>query len=126
MIQMENRFVILQHAGYGQEHYDLMLSLGEALATWQLAEPPRDANAGKAINCRRLADHRLEYLQYEGPVSGGRGSVTRIDEGEFQTLNRQDDKWVFQASGRLLNGCYELALSAAGQADEWVFRKMSE
>ena len=29
----------------------------------------------------RLADHRRVYLTYEGPISGGRGSVTRLAEG---------------------------------------------
>ena len=30
-----------------------------------------------------LPDHRLAYLDYEGPISGDRGSVTRWDRGTY-------------------------------------------
>ena len=48
------------------------------LKTWACREPPQ---AGVEIPCEALADHRLAYLDYEGPISGGRGSVTRWDRG---------------------------------------------
>lgn len=103
-----------------------MLSLGESLATWQFADGPQAARPDQATTCRRLADHRLEYLQYEGPVSGNRGSVKRIDDGKFKTVSREDDIWVFDAAGRLMAGRYELARAAAGQPDEWIFRKLPD
>ncbi len=34
----------------------------------------------------RLADHRPAYLDYEGPVSRGRGDVTRVLSGTYATL----------------------------------------
>jgi hypothetical protein len=30
---------------------------------------------------QRIADHRPIYLNYQGPISGGRGSVVRVDSG---------------------------------------------
>lgn len=33
----------------------------------------------------RLADHRPAYLDLEGPVSGGRGHVTRLLRGRYET-----------------------------------------
>lgn len=33
-----------------------------------------------------LAPHRRHYLTYEGAISGGRGNVTRIDEGTFDAI----------------------------------------
>lgn len=30
----------------------------------------------------RLPPHRRLYLHHEGPIGGGRGTVTRVDEGE--------------------------------------------
>ena len=38
-----------------------------------------------------LADHRREYLEYEGPVSGGRGNVTRIHQGHHN-IQRNDSQ----------------------------------
>ncbi|WP_146415091.1 hypothetical protein [Crateriforma conspicua] len=37
-----------------------------------------------AITATRLPDHRDKYLDYEGLVSGNRGSVRRVDSGFFR------------------------------------------
>ncbi|MFT5422297.1 MAG: hypothetical protein ACI89L_000054 [Phycisphaerales bacterium] len=42
----------------------------------------------QGFQAERIADHRAVYLDYEGPVSGGRGRVTRLASGtagEFST-----------------------------------------
>ena len=73
------RFVILEH-DHPALHWDLMLEAGDVLQTWRLAEPPAP---GLAIEATALADHRLAYLDYEGPISGNRGTVSRWDAGVF-------------------------------------------
>jgi hypothetical protein len=71
--------------GYGRPtHWDFMLESGGVLRTWALAEPPV---VGRVIEAEQLPDHRLAYLDYEGEVSGGRGSVTRWDYGTCETVN---------------------------------------
>jgi hypothetical protein len=45
---------------------------------------PRIPAPGETIECEGLPDHRLIYLDYEGPISGDRGSVTRWDGGTFE------------------------------------------
>ena len=62
------RFVILEH-DHPVLHWDLMLEAGDVLQTWRLANPP---TPGCAIDATALPDHRLTYLDYEGPVSGNR------------------------------------------------------
>jgi hypothetical protein len=57
-----------------------MLEAGEVLQTWRLARAPQ---SGLAIDATALGDHRIAYLDYEGPVSGNRGAVTRWDAGGF-------------------------------------------
>jgi hypothetical protein len=91
------RFVILRHELEGEVHWDLMLDDDQAaghsdddrsLLTWSLSENPLAAHgADTVIPARRLADHRRLYLDYEGPISGNRGTVTRIEQGEFQWLD---------------------------------------
>ena len=78
------RFVILYHEmPVGDErssHWDFMLQQGATLRTWALdAAPELDAT----VHAVRLPNHRLHYLDYEGPVSGERGTVTRWDSGQY-------------------------------------------
>ncbi len=73
------RYVILEH-DHPQRHWDFLLEAGTVLRSWRLAEPP---NPGKAVPAEPSFDHRLVYLDYEGPISGGRGSVTRWDAGTY-------------------------------------------
>jgi hypothetical protein len=74
------RFVILEH-DHPVLHWDLMLEAGEVLRTWRLGQLPEQP--GCYIEAMALGDHRKMYLDYEGPVSGGRGKVTRWDTGSF-------------------------------------------
>ena len=88
------RFVLLRHEtppGHPRpSHWDLMLEHGGVLLTWELQTLPGPwaealgeggSGAGDAVEAHRLADHRLAYLEIEGPISGGRGTVRRCDRG---------------------------------------------
>ncbi len=123
------RFVLLYHEcppSYEHpSHWDLMLEAGEALRTWALLQLPsawhevHAATTALHANCplpsrenvvpaEQLADHRLTYLEYEGPVSGKRGCVKRIDAGTFvikiETSGRLDAELV----GNFLRGALSL------------------
>jgi hypothetical protein len=73
------RYVVLEH-DFPTRHWDFMLESGDVLKTWRLAAPPCP---GTAVPAEPSFDHRPAYLDYEGPVSGGRGTVTRWDAGTF-------------------------------------------
>ena len=68
------------------------------------------------IAARRIGDHRKAYLDYEGPVSGGRGDVTRVDRGTVEIREFTEQVCVFKAGGKRLCGVFALRRSA----DEWV------
>lgn len=91
------RFVILRHDSPQGEHFDFMLEAADLLKTWALPGPPE---LGMAMDCEALADHRLAYLDYEGPVSGQRGSVTQWDHGTYATERRTDTEWVVNLFGQ--------------------------
>jgi hypothetical protein len=101
------RFVILKHclpAGHARPtHFDFMLQQGDVLWTWALPSLP---DAEGCIDAERLADHRVAYLNYEGEVSGNRGSVTRIDEGEFSWLQCDETagRLLLELRGRVVCG----------------------
>lgn len=102
------RFVLLAHQtppGYPRpSHYDLMLEMGEALWTWAVAEwPPPEGRSAV-----RLPDHRTHYLDYEGPLSEGRGWVRRIDRGTYSVLKHQGNQWVVRLHGDRFQGLLSL------------------
>src|SRR5262245_21158141 len=94
------RYVILEH-DQPILHWDFMLESGGALRTWRLARP---AEFDTPIRATPLADHRLQYLDYEGPVSGGRGTVTRWDRGEFEWITESEAAVVVALAGSRLKG----------------------
>lgn len=71
------RFVILSH-DWPTPHFDLLLEADGVLKAWRLLAEPLGPVAAEPN-----FDHRLLYLDYEGPVSGNRGTVTRWDTGMF-------------------------------------------
>jgi hypothetical protein len=115
------RFVILEH-DHPQLHWDLMLEAGAALRTWRLTRAP--STPGEAIDALALPDHRLEYLDYEGPVSGGRGAVKRWDAGDYDTLPaRGAEELCVRLHGTRVRGI--VRMTQVGQ-DGWTFAWVGE
>lgn len=95
------RYVILRHDLPAQDgrglHWDLMLETDSGLKTWALDAEPASATS---IPATLLADHRLEYLVYEGPVSNGRGKVTQWDYGSYDICQWGEDRIVVVLAGQ--------------------------
>jgi hypothetical protein len=114
-----SRFVLLLHECPDDRpratHCDLMLEDGAALRTWALSRLPHDwrllsadanlIDATNTVDAEQLADHRLAYLDYEGPISGDRGAVHRLDQGTYQSGPLPNH---FILNGRLICGEIEL------------------
>lgn len=115
---MPDRFVILHHRTEEGEHWDLMLEQGEVLLTWQLLRDPF-APANYPIPARRIGDHRKLYLTYEGPLSGGRGTVRRVDEGLLRLGEVTAHAVTFGLDGRILRDDFEFRESPSG----WFFQQ---
>ena len=96
-----------------------MLEDGSSLLTWKLEKPPI---ANLEITAFHIGNHRLAYLDYEGPVSGGRGTVTRWDAGEFEWIERNDDRISVSIHGRILKANAIWAISQR----TWSFHKVSD
>ena len=96
-------------------HWDLLLQDGPTLKTWALDRP---IAPGEGQPARPLPDHRPLYLDYEGPISGGRGTVRRVDSGTFAVVLWTEGEIVATLGGDQLIG--EIRLSRVG-ADSWSF-----
>jgi hypothetical protein len=114
------RFVLLEHQWDGV-HWDLMLESGESLRTWAIDAP---VVAGADLPARALPDHRRIYLDYEGAISGGRGTVRRIDQGVYSAMVWTDDRVRVRLEGTQLVGEAELCQVGenSDRASAWIFR----
>lgn len=115
------RFVVLEHAWNGV-HWDVMLDVGDCLRTWAVDAP---IVPGVERPARALGNHRRLYLEYEGPISGGRGSVRRWDEGEYEVLAWADDRICVRVAGAQLAGVLELWMPARADSESsgtWMCR----
>ena len=96
-----------------------MLENRAHLATWRMTSQPVD-RAASPVECTRIGDHRKRYLKYEGPVSGRRGVVTRVDQGRFEWLGGDDDEWILDFAGERLTGHYRLARVGGDSPSAWI------
>ncbi len=97
-LNQTGRFVILIH-DHPHLHWDFMLESDGLLKTWRLAKEP---GLGATIAATALPNHRIEYLDYEGPVSHNRGTVTRFDAGSYELIEEANSVDLL-LTGRRLN-----------------------
>ena len=122
------RFVLLHHVcppdfskprQNKPSHWDFMLEFAGKLRTWELHQLPspwvKDSaseNTDK-VSAVQLADHRLAYLDYEGPLSGDRGTVSRYDRGTYELLCQEKGLLQIRLQGAHLRGTAELLQSGS-------------
>jgi DNA polymerase Ligase (LigD) len=116
------RFVLLEHLWKGV-HWDFMLEVEGGLRTWAIDEP---VAAGKILPARELPDHRAAYLDYEGPVSRGRGTVSLVDRGTYVASEWTADRVLVRIDGSQLVGdviLWRNPLESSGPGGtNWKFR----
>lgn len=96
------RWVLLKHTLPDRSwHYDWMIQRpdGAALATFRVERRPDEADVA-ALEAERIADHRIDYLQLEGPLSEGRGVVRRVASGEGEILEDGPERIRVAMRGR--------------------------
>lgn len=114
------RFVLLAH-DHPVPHLDLMIERPKSLQSWRLQHIPRaDCQLAETIG-----DHRLAYLDYEGPVSGNRGRVSRWDAGTFEWLTDEPDELRLLLNGARLSGTLQLTACAGSWQCRFVAREHS-
>lgn len=88
------RYVVLRHADIDEPHFDLMFETlpRSMLATWRSPQWPIEA----PVTVTRLRDHRRLYLDYEGDLSGNRGTVQRVAEGNCQVEVGENSIWTIR------------------------------
>src|SRR4051812_24125792 len=136
------RFVLLYHdcpPDYERaSHWDFMLESGDVLRTWALERLPcswqfsHERTVAACSDCPslatannvaalQLADHRREYLEIEGTLSGDRGSVKRVAAGTYCSEREAPDEWrVLLTSDELAARIRLSRIDADG--DDWMLQ----
>lgn len=109
------RFVILEH-DWPTLHWDFLLEAGPVLRAWRLLAEP---TAGRPLPAEPNLDHRLLYLDYEGPVSGGRGTVRQWDAGMFEWVNDCQEGVIVELRGERLVGRAEVVAGTTFTLTPW-------
>lgn len=121
--------MVLRHEAPDGVHFDWLLdppvkhALPEGrLWTLRVALPPEQWLQGGQFEARELAPHRRAYLEYEGEVSGGRGSVRRVAAGLYQSrawrrerveLDVRMEEWTLRVVlARVDEGLWRVSASA--------------
>ena len=96
---MKRRFVVQRHDERpGADDYDFMVEKapGEQLATWKLEQPLGPTGGERSSIIRAI------YLDYEGEISGGRGSVTIVERGTLEDEEGDPEaaRYVFRIGER--------------------------
>ena len=113
------RFAILIH-DHPFLHWDLLVEQTGVLRSWRLLECPDRwllATSPIILSAEAIPDHRLAYLDYEGPVSRERGSVQRWDGGNVEWLEQSVRTIQLKLEGKRLQG--EMVLTPPDDAQLW-------
>ena len=110
------RLVIQEHTRAGESHYDLMLESPQLLWTWRFQDLPGSETEQA---CERIQDHEIKFLDYEGDLSPGMGSVRIVEGGTFDLLSAREDQINFTARARKILGSCRLIRR---DENKWVLK----
>ena len=90
---------VLKHESSDGSHFDWMVCdpnrVNGRLWTVRMMVPTGLWEAAGKFNVRQIDPHRRVYLQYQGPIGGGRGTVIRVDQGQMHP-------WIWGKDRRIL------------------------
>ena len=102
-----------------------MLESGGTLRAWALTANPTQCDIAQVgIDAEQLPDHRLEYLDYEGPISQGRGRVEQVDAGQFDVLSETEFELELRLAGGKLTGDWTLLRNSSAGENHWLFSRI--
>lgn len=124
-MKSERPIYVIQRHHTKKLHFDLRLEINGVLKSWAIPkEPPTQENI------KRLAvqteDHAIEYSDFEGEIPEGlygAGKVEIWDKGDFELMERSDNKVIVKINGKRLKGIYCLIKL---KDKNWLFFKKKE
>jgi len=103
-------------------HFDLMLEEKGKLLTWSANNASLFNTLWKLTECRKLPDHRIDYLTYQGKLSRGRGYVSIWDKGEYLLNNNQSSFFTLRLKGTRTKGTFFLMKDTKKEFEWWIVK----
>jgi len=91
--------LLLHQQPDGSSHFDWLIARpgcpGDSLLSYRVGTRPDDPGCS-ALTAEPIPDHRPFYLTYEGPITGGRGTVSRLARGTLAGAQLARDRVVLE------------------------------
>lgn len=115
-------FFVVQDHQASTHHHDFRLLLDGVLKSWAVPK-----GVPEELKVKRLAvqteDHPVAYGSFEGTIPRGEygaGVVKIFDRGEFELIEREEDKIVVRLMGSKLDGTYALVRFKGKGSKNWL------
>jgi len=118
-------FVIHKHYAT-RLHWDLRLEMDGVLKSWAVPKEPPQKSGIKRL-AMQVEDHDLDYADFEGEIPEdeyGAGKVEIWDTGEYDLLEKYDNRLKFKLLGKKLKGIYVLFKFPKAGENGWLFFKV--
>lgn len=119
------RFVVQEHHA-SHLHWDFRLEMDGVLKSWAVPKGVPEKKGEKRLAVQ-TEDHPVEYLDFEGRIPEGQygaGEVYIWDRGNYELIERKEDKIEFYLKGQRLTGKYVL-IRLKNQLKNWLLIKIS-
>ncbi|MBA7517870.1 Multifunctional non-homologous end joining protein LigD [subsurface metagenome] len=120
-------FVIHKHHAT-HLHWDLRLEMDNVLKSWAVPKEPPVKPGIKRL-ALQVEDHALDYADFEGDIPDdqyGAGKVEIWDTGEYNLLERHENRMKFELLGDKLKGIYALFKFPKAGKNAWLFFKIGK
>jgi DNA ligase D-like protein (predicted 3'-phosphoesterase) len=107
----KNRFVVHDHyAEKAGHHHDFRLEMEGVLKSWAIPKLIPEKVGIKRLAVR-VEDHPIEYYSFSGTIPKGlygAGIVKIFDKGNYELIEKNENRIVFKLRGKKLKGEYTL------------------
>ena len=118
------KFVVHEHFAR-RHHFDLRLEMIGVAKSWAIPKgiPEKRGERRLAI---QVDDHSIEYMDFEGeiPIGYGKGRVKIWDRGEYQLLEKTENKIKVKLNGEKMRGEYVLLKFPKAGENGWLLLKI--
>jgi hypothetical protein len=132
--------VLLRHSLSHETHHDWMLEAPEDPAGrlwtarlrlpwafwqgqgWDASRAGASSVGGGSWLLQELPTHRRIYLQYQGPIGGGRGSVLQLDHGIYRPLIWTASRRLVELNMQRVFGRFEMVKLGGTTWRLWIVR----
>ncbi|AQQ70298.1 hypothetical protein SMSP2_00642 [Limihaloglobus sulfuriphilus] len=116
------RFVIVKHEHRDRPvHWDIMFEMkNNMLAAFRADSDPLSL-AENGGGLEKIFDHDRKFLDYEGPVNNGLGSVTSCDAGIYGVSQVRSNALRMILEGSVVSGSFSLSF----EQDRWAIERVN-